>query len=130
MLLMKQKLNIFSFFKIFLLSGLYLSFFIVQLFFNFDLANNQKSNLDNVGYQSIETGLQSHAFYQKPTVSSKANIRLNKRFEPKSFPYCFAPIIEIDFIYLSPINLAQCGEQSFISHINLSTPLRGPPSIA
>ncbi len=127
---MKTKLNIFKFFKIFLVSGLYLSFFAVQLFFNFDLANSRKSNSENVAYQNLETGSQAHAFYQKASVSSKANIRLNKRFEPKSFPVCIAPVIEIGLFYYTPKKLGHFYEQRLISKIKLSTLLRGPPSIA
>lgn len=116
--------------KVFLVTGIYLSFFAVQILYNFDLANSQKSNSECLSFNHLESGHQNTSFFQKPSVSSKANIRLNKRFEPKSFPYCIAAVIEIGFIYLSPNNLAHWDEQSFISHINLSTPLRGPPSIA
>jgi hypothetical protein len=127
---MKARQTIFKLMKVFLISGLYLSFFAVQLCFNFDLASAQINNSRTLSLQNKGARTQPHAFNQKSSISAKTNIRLNKRFEPKSFPYSFAPVIEIGFIYLLPKNLGHYYEQRFISHINLSTSLRGPPSIA
>lgn len=128
---MKAKLTISKFLKVFLISGLYLSFFAVQLFFNFDLANTQKSLSRGFALYNSDGGNNSaHSFYQKSSVTSKANIRLNKRFVPKSFPVCIAPVIEIGMFYYMPDKLGHYYEQSLLSTIRLSALLRGPPAIA
>ena len=116
--------------KIFLISGLYLSFFAVQLFFNFDLANSQKRYSTSAEQYHQNTISKGHSVFQKSTVTSKANIRLNKRFEPKSFQVVITPVIEIGSYYYMPFELGLYSEYNFNSNIRLSASLRGPPSIA
>jgi hypothetical protein len=127
---MKTKQTIFKFLKSFLVIGIYLSFFAVQLLYNFDLANSQKSRSERFAFNSVDSGHQCQDYFQKSSFSSKANIRLNKRFEPNSFADCIAPVIEICLFFHTPEKLGFCYEVHLLSSIELSVLLRGPPSVA
>lgn len=127
---MKAKQTITKFLKVFLVTGLYLSFFTVQLLFNFDLANTQKASSGVFAIHHQGHGNSSHAVYKNPSVTAKANIRLNKRFEPNSIPDCIAPVIEICLFYHMPEKLGHYYEQSILSTTKLSAFLRGPPANA
>lgn len=128
---MRTKNTILKLLKVFLISGLYFSFFAVQVLYNFDLANSHKYNsgqfeskISKVGSKTVDF------FYQKSTLTDKANIRLNKRFEPNSVVVCNVPIIEICVIHYMPEKLGHYNEQHLISTIPLSSLLRGPPAFA
>ncbi len=127
---MKAKKTIYKLLKVFLISGLYISFFAVQLFFNFDLANSQKRYSTSTELHHQDAISKGHSVFQKATVTSKANIRLNKRFEPKSFQVVITPVIEIGSYYYMPLELGLFSENNFTSYNRISTFLRGPPSIA
>jgi hypothetical protein len=127
---MKVKKAISKLMKVFLVSGLYFSFFAVQLFFNFDVANSQKSYLSRLAFGNQDTTTKGHFHSQKTSVASKENIRLNKRFEPKSLQVVNAPLIEIYSIYYKPLVLGLFDQENLYSCIRLSSFLRGPPAIA
>lgn len=127
---MKAKQPIINFLKIFLVAGIYLSFFAVQFCYNFDLANSQKSRPDSLSYNELNSSKKVRHFYQKASVESKANIRLNKRFEPKSFATCITPVTEVCSFFHTPEKLEFCYEEHLQSSIQVSALLRGPPSIA
>lgn len=127
---MKSKQTIFKFLKSFLVIGIYLSFFSVQLLYNFDLANSQKSRSERFTFNSLDSGHQSHGYFQKSSIASKANIRLNKRFEPNSFADCITSVIEICLFFHTPEKLGFCYEEHLLSSIKLSVLLRGPPAVA
>jgi hypothetical protein len=128
---MKAKQTIADFLKVFLITGLYLSFFAVQLFFNFDLSNTKKTFSAEFGFHhSNVNGKKVLNSYQNSSVSAKANIRLNKRFEPKSIPFFIAPVTEINLFLYMPEKLGHYFEESVLSSIQLSSLLRGPPAIA
>lgn len=116
--------------KLSLISGIYLSFFVVQLFFNFDFSSSPKKNSLWLSYHNSISLKKGITYFQNSTISVKANIRLNKRFEPNSIPDCIAPVIEIIIFYNMPEKLGIYREQSLLSSIKLSELLRGPPSIA
>lgn len=108
---------------------IYLMFFAVQLFFNFDIA--QRSAL--VGHSSIsnlESGHKTvvHQDKAKPTATTK--IRLNKRFQPSSIPVILNDIPELPVLYapLTPMALA-AGNLYQFDFYSAHT-LRGPPVIA
>lgn len=126
---MKTRQTITQFLKVFLILGIYLSFFAVQLFFNFDLSRSQKSTVGRIALQNQDTGSTGHAWYQKSSITAKANIRLNKRFEPKSIPDCIAPVFEICFFFYSPEKLGYNYNQSLLTSNKLVVLLRGPPSL-
>lgn len=127
---MKAKQTIFKFLKAFLVIGIYISFFAVQLLYNFDLANSQKSRSESLTFNSVDSGHQSHGYSQKSSIATKANIRLNKRFEPNSFAVCITPVTEICLFVHTPEKLGFCYEVNLLSSIKFSVLLRGPPSVA
>ena len=128
---MKTRQTITQFLKVFLIIGIYLSFFAVQLFFNFDLSKSQKSNFGRIALHNQDaTGSKGHTLYQKSSITAKANIRLNKRFEPKSIPDCIAPVFEICFFFYSPKKIGYNFDQSLLASNKLVVLLRGPPAIA
>lgn len=127
---MNAKQTISKFLKILLVTGIYFSFFAVQLLYNFDLANSQKNNSGQFESKISKEGSKTVSFYQKSTLTYKANIRLNKRFEPNSLVVCNVPIIEICVIHYMPEKLGHYNEQYLISTIPLSSLLRGPPAFA
>ena len=127
---MKAKQNILKLLKVVLVTSIYLSFFAVQLLYNFDLANTQKSSSERLFFNQVDLGSKSHSNFQKSTVASKANIRLNKRFEPKSFADCVTPVTEICLFFHTPEKLGICYEVNLSSSIKFSVLLRGPPSVA
>ena len=127
---MKANKTIYKLLKVFLIAGLYLSFFAVQLFFNFDLANSQKRYSSRTELEHKNDHPNGIALFQKSNFTSKANIRLNKRFEPKSFQVVITPVIEIGLYFYMPQVLGQFSENNFTSNICISAFLRGPPSIA
>jgi hypothetical protein len=64
---------------------LYVSFFIVQLFFNFDIAGNSKEKLSSVSVIQTAFGHGTSGIAQTKSRNEKPNkVRLNKRFEPKA----------------------------------------------
>lgn len=127
---MNTRQTISQFFKVFLIIGIYLSFFSVQLFYNFDLSRYQKSNFGRISIHNSDAGAKGNASYQKSSFTAKANIRLNKRFEPKSIHDCIAPVYEIPFFFYLPEKIGDNYDQRLLSSIRLSVLLRGPPAIA
>jgi hypothetical protein len=107
----------------------YLPFFLVQIFINHD---------------SISTGKYAPAVYKKATTPAAvvvgpdnnkttgkvSSIRLNKRFQPASTPFCVPLSFELP-VYITP-------ETSFVNYLNpvlgsfllLTHTLRGPPPVA
>lgn len=113
-----------------LLLIIYLSFNLVELFFNFDFCQIQKTELANNTFQigtfsrdpSKTSGPQRASFAKKIT-------RLNKRFHPKSIVDFSSPIAEVFLKYTSSISFA-IGDHTTIPNFYLLAPsLRGPPMI-
>src|ERR1700688_4678007 len=63
---------------------LYASFFIVQIFFNFDIANSSDSSTLFSSYKNVPAGYQRSEIKKiHTTKDKKQTVRLNKRFKPK-----------------------------------------------
>ena len=108
---------------------IYLMFFAVQLFFNFDIA--QRSALLNYStITKVESGHKTvvHQGKSKPTATSK--IRLNKRFQPSSIPAILDCIPDQPVYYapLKPVALTRGSLYQFDFYS--AHTLRGPPVIA
>jgi len=127
---MKAKQTITKFLKVFLVTGLYFSFFAVQLFFNFDLASSPKNYLGSGSFHHQVAGARGFYCFQKTSVSAKANIRLNKRFEPNSVPDCITPVFEVVLFLYLPDNVGCYYNNAIPSTIKSSAFLRGPPAVA
>ena len=64
---------------------LYISFFIVQLFFNFDIANHSNNNPQLYSYKKLSaTRITPVVNKTNKGKTKQQTIRLNKRFEPQA----------------------------------------------
>ena len=115
-----------------LVAVVYIAFFTVQLFFNFDITwLNQSKQSNSIFYQQ-HTLLSSkdNSFSKKNDEENNAKPRLNKRFQPRSIE--FIPVQSIDasiaFILMDhEFNSYQSIQiSSFVQHYSL----RGPPAIS
>lgn len=127
---MRYKDSILKCCKLFLLSGLYLSFFAVQIFYNFDIASAKRNQHTCIKIASDTAAATSHSFFHLAQFSSKANIRLNKRFEPVSIPECQVPVFECSCIPYIPQKWGIQPAPFFQDAVHHTAPLRGPPVIA
>ena len=110
---------------------LYISFFAVELFFNFDFGNNSGTTTFLLSYNNAAV---RHCFTGKEKTNKakdkKQTTRLNKRFEPQTIlaynridiksPVCF--LETKTFLFYSDV----CMPASFL----LSQSFRGPPFVA
>jgi hypothetical protein len=107
---------------------LYGSFFIVQLFFNFDIENSSNNTILSHSHKNLALGHQSSAL--KKTNASKdrkQSIRLNKRFKPQAIATYNPFDVKVPVYYLET--------KSFVSHSDICIPalflfpqsFRGPP---
>jgi hypothetical protein len=108
---------------------LYLAFFTVQIFFNFDIA--QKTTVAQKTYGAISVSSDRENIKQ---VSSKSlptsKIRLNKRFQPSTIPIIFHDLVIVPVAY-SELKLTSLSEGNLYAFAYLAThTLRGPPVIA
>lgn len=110
---------------------LYVAFFFVQLLFNFDFSVYQKSNDSTSFTESIQnTNSKQHILKQAKTSIAKNNIRLNKRFEPKSIGDCDFPVVVLFVKYTSQISSGAYYGTAVLRSFLLTQSLRGPPVIA
>jgi hypothetical protein len=108
---------------------IYLMFFAVQLFFNFDIA--QRSALQN--YSAITKVVSGHktAIHQddsRPTCKTK--IRLNKRFQPSTIPVILNGAPEKPLCYAPLKQVALTTSSLYQFNFYSAHTLRGPPVIA
>ncbi|MES2332293.1 MAG: hypothetical protein V4539_21980 [Bacteroidota bacterium] len=108
---------------------LYLLFFAVQVFFNFDVAQ-KKPLAQNTAFAKSSAGHSKNLQHYKSKPHSTSKIRLNKRFQPTTIPGIFHDLADVPVLYaqLKPVPLSQGNLYSLVF---LSThSLRGPPVIA
>ncbi len=109
---------------------LYLAFFTVQLFFNFDLHSTANKKLtSSVDYSSFKIKKGSF-FITKSNVLSKSNNRLNKRFEPKSIGECVPLFVSFSYCYYGTETFGYYYRINFLSDFPYSNGKRGPPAFA
>jgi hypothetical protein len=110
---------------------LYVSFFAVQLFFNFDIANNPGSITCGSLYKTASVGHQYASVHKtNPAKDKKPSIRLNKRFSPKDIP-AYNPFIVQSPVYYLTEKLFVAAPGVFIpATFLLSQSFRGPPVVA
>ena len=111
------------------IAGLYAAFFAVQLFFNFDLSINQRTNF-TVQSAHYNNGITKQLTQTQKSVSTKKNIRLNKRFHPSAVEINNEPITSTFNSFYTKVKLCHSRNQNLLNSISLSTPFRGPPAIA
>lgn len=109
---------------------LYVAFFGVQLFFNFDTGNNADSNAF-YSYQGFAGNIYSHTIKQtNRTKNKKATVRLNKRFQPESIPAWNTILIKAPVCYIQTRIRNLPTDQHFSTSDLLTRSLRGPPVVA
>jgi hypothetical protein len=111
---------------------LYISFFTVQLFFNFDIATAQPANGTSVSFHQNSKGKNNLSVVRKAGFPSdkKVTIRLNKRYQPRTAITC-SPLIVQPIICLISSKLHVHYSAGFIpSSIPPAHSLRGPPVVA
>lgn len=128
---MLRKKEAYFLFKRVLVSCLYVTFFFVQLCYNFDFSSAQKHSFDNNVYQKIsDQPSQHHPLQIKKADASKKNIRLNKRFHPSDFPDFDFPDFDIITKYYTQISIGHNYQEALLNTITLTASFRGPPAIA
>ncbi|MES2373871.1 MAG: hypothetical protein V4557_14930 [Bacteroidota bacterium] len=107
---------------------LYLLFFAVQIFFNFDIA--QKIVTPQYTVFAKASGRSENIQQDKTKSHAASKVRLNKRFQPSGIVGIFHDLVKVPAIYeeLKPTALTVGNSYSFI-FLSAYT-LRGPPVIA
>ncbi len=125
-----NKNMLFHFSKFYLLI-IYIPFFIVQGFFNFDIHTSflTKSISSNISTRIKKQPTVAY-FNTNKSKDNKASIRLNKRFQPEDSPILISPAFEMTVYFISS-GLFYCYPDPEVadSHL-LSNKLRGPPVVA
>jgi hypothetical protein len=126
-----QKPNILSQWAKIPLLSLYISFLIVQLFFNFDIANPLDPGTFHPSYASVTTGYRYPGIGKRDNAENKKpTVRLNKRFKPQVI------LVQHSIILISPIRYTD--PKSFVTYPGFFIPapflrspfFRGPPVVA
>ena len=109
--------------------AMYVLFFLVQFFFNSNVANRSNSNNLLSSTISAVTSVSTTVKAEKLPVK-KLNVRLNKRFQPANVPVWNPFYIEIPQWFLE-IKNGFVYSRSFISAYQaFAHTLRGPPNVA
>lgn len=112
---------------------IYTGFFSVQLFYNFDNTLNGTSlkKVDIVSLNKNTSFKRECALSQKHHTDLKTNIRLNKRFQPKSIIDCSFPVFDPIVKYTTTVSICKHYDKaSFLNYFLLTRSLRGPPAVA
>jgi len=106
--------------------ALYVSFFIVQLFFNFDISNHSNNSY-------YPNNAQSQAFSGIHKINTgketRQTIRLNKRFQPQAMLVYNAVTIKAPVHYFIANTYSHYSNRLIPSIITSAQSLRGPPSV-
>ena len=105
----------------------YAVFFIVNLWFNFDILSDYFHN----DLQSVNFVTHSHQHIEKNSHSSSTRsfVRLNKRFQPESIPVIRFVISPFPVQYKNR-NFPFYNDDKDLSTVFVSCSLRAPPTIA
>ena len=125
---LKQHKIFFKFSKISLLL-LYIPFFVVQGFFNFDTPFSYKQTPTVTIGKQVAGKKATPSFHSDKANNKERSIRLNKRFQPESAPVILPPISK-EAIYLVKANIFYTYPDPLLlsSHL-LANKLRGPPAV-
>lgn len=126
-----DKKNILFIFCRFYLLLLYIPFFIVQGFLNFDAQCYYHANSTYTRFGAESKNQQEISYYNtNKLLNKKVCIRLNKRFQPENAPILITPFLEMA-VYCTNTNILYTYPDpiSTSPHL-LANKLRGPPVIA
>ncbi len=111
-------------------SAVYLAFFSVQFFYNFDGQGHSKV-IPGVVSASVSSSKANVSLEKsKGNSTQKVNFRLNKRFQPKQLAESISLDTAAPYQYLVSPKLGLFCSQYLPSNIHNSHTLRGPPSVA
>jgi hypothetical protein len=109
---------------------LYIAFFGVQLFFNFDTGKGPVTTIQYYSYSSQNSSALSHIKQTNKNNRKQITVRLNKRFQPESTLVLNTISIKTPVCYIEKANKFIPFDQ-YIPTSNLLTKcLRGPPAVA
>lgn len=126
-MIVKEQRKYSSFYK-FPLVVTYALFFLVQFFFNFDIANH--TNYGNFLSSSVSTSKHQSSVKADVQKNKQTNIRLNKRFQPaNALP--FKPfVLEVIVCYVQTEHLLNYQNPKLPQSGLITRRLRGPPVVA
>ena len=105
----------------------YVLFFSVHLFFNFNTANRTNNHCGST-ISAVSSSVTTIVKVNTQPVK-KVNVRLNKRFQPANVPGCNPFYIEIPLCFIE-IKKGFCRSNPVISTYQISArTLRGPPNV-
>ena len=108
----------------------YIPFFIVQVFYNFDINRLTGSDPSSSNYKNSTAGQQNIKFGNTDrSPEKKLNIRLNKRFHPESVPGCMLLTVDVPGYFSSAVLLSGYTNPILFLSPQLTRSLRGPPAI-
>jgi hypothetical protein len=108
---------------------LYLIFFAVQVFYNYDIVQASGKHFGTSIFQAA--GTTRHAAFEKHTDSGKkqqSKIRLNKRFQPATAPAVNAFSISAPICYTTASRPPAYSSPYIATPLLLTGTLRGPPA--
>jgi len=109
---------------------LYISFFAVQLFYNFDIANHPE-HIAGASFQKNAIGKNSHVIVKKGSLPNdkKTNFRLNKRYQPRDVVTCNSFIIKPLVCFVTSKLHVHYSNGFIPSSLPTARSLRGPPVV-
>jgi hypothetical protein len=126
----RKRINILFYLAKMPLLFLYVSFFIVQLFFNFDIANHSNDTTLLFSAKSVAAGHKFPGIVKtKNETRKKQTILLNKRFKPQVILSCNAIVIKSSSCYLETKTLVSHSGIFIAAPFLLSQSFRGPPLV-
>jgi hypothetical protein len=110
-------------------TAVYLAFFLVQLFFNFEIASNAKMSFQKTSSLSIAKSSGASVRHSAAHPDKKTTFRLNKRFQPQAAPVCVLFTTKAPVRYI-PSKFTNAYYGYFIPVVTpCSLSLRGPPVV-
>ena len=124
----KQQQIFFGYSKISVLL-LYIPFFIVQGFFNFDTTIRYKETASTTINKQVFNQKKSISFNSDKTKNKEGHIRLNKRFQAGNAPVVVPPILEITAYFITANLFYTYPDPKLSSSHFYVKKLRGPPAV-
>ena len=110
------------------LAFVYIAFFAVQLFFNFDLSSNAIVCYGKTPSAVASNKLQAAVHLLTHKHSKKPVFRLNKRFQPQNLPSCNYAVTNAPVLFLAALPAAAYCNVILPADYVITLSLRGPPS--
>jgi hypothetical protein len=113
--------------KVFL-AGLYALFFLVQVLYNFDIADKKLNS--NLAIHSVHNSKSHTSVAAKHSnKENKINIRLNKRFHPSFTPVYDVISLQVPIKHIEKNYIGDYSSESLFDVFLLTQSLRAPPVV-